>query len=55
MLIELRKVIPAFLRRVDVPERGGAWSHYLAETRDATRAAARDVLAGDRPEPRVPR
>jgi thymidylate synthase ThyX len=35
MLTELRKVIPAFLRRVDVPERGGAWSRYLAETREA--------------------
>src|SRR5918996_423349 len=36
MLSELRKVIPAFLRRVDVPERGGAWSEYLAETREET-------------------
>ena len=26
MLVELRKVIPAFLARVDVPERGGRWS-----------------------------
>ena len=32
MLVELRKVIPAFLRRVDMPERGGVWSAYLAET-----------------------
>ncbi len=30
MLPELRKVIPAFLKRVDVPDRGGAWSDYLA-------------------------
>jgi thymidylate synthase ThyX len=29
MLIELRKVIPSFLRRVDVAERGGRWSEYL--------------------------
>jgi hypothetical protein len=36
MLEELRKVIPAFLTRVDQPERGGAWSAYLAETRDRT-------------------
>ena len=35
MLVELRKVIPAFLRRVDLPDRGGAWSAYLAETRAA--------------------
>ena len=36
MLAELRKVIPAFLTRVDQPERGGRWSAYLADTRDAT-------------------
>src|SRR5262249_38459084 len=36
MLHELRKVIPSFLRRVDLPDRGGAWSEYLADTRDAT-------------------
>jgi thymidylate synthase ThyX len=33
MLEELRKVIPAFLARVDQPDRGGAWSAYLADTR----------------------
>jgi thymidylate synthase ThyX len=33
MLAELRKVIPAFLTRVDQPERGGQWSEYLAATR----------------------
>ena len=35
MLTELRKVIPSFLRRVDLPDRGGAWSAYLASTRRA--------------------
>jgi thymidylate synthase ThyX len=52
MLVELRKVIPAFLRRVDVPDRGGAWSAYLAATREAVRAEADRALAGVRPEPR---
>jgi thymidylate synthase ThyX len=52
MLAELRKVIPAFLRRVDVPERGGAWSRYLADTRDTTREVAGKLLAGIEPEPR---
>jgi thymidylate synthase ThyX len=52
MLIELRKVIPAFLRRVDVPERGGAWSTYLADTRAATAAVARRFTGGVEPEPR---
>jgi len=36
MLTELRKVIPSFLRRVDVEDRGGAWSDYLATTRETT-------------------
>ena len=36
MLVELRKVIPSFLQRVDVKERGGEWSAYLAATRDQT-------------------
>jgi thymidylate synthase ThyX len=35
MLTELRKVIPSFLTRVDRPDRGGAWSEYLAATREA--------------------
>jgi thymidylate synthase ThyX len=36
MLDELRKVIPSFLQRVDLPERGGAWSAYLEKTRAET-------------------
>lgn len=40
MIDELRKVIPSFLKRIDVPERGIAWTRYLAESRGATR----DVL-----------
>ena len=49
MLVELRKVIPAFLRRVDVPERGDAWSAYLAETRDESRRLAATLLAREAP------
>jgi thymidylate synthase ThyX len=52
MLVELRKVIPAFLRRVDVPERGGAWSAYLAATRAGIERAAEQVLDGVAPESR---
>jgi thymidylate synthase ThyX len=33
MLTELRKIIPAFLTRVDQPDRGGRWTAYLADTR----------------------
>ncbi len=32
MLFELRKVIPSFLKRVDLDDRGVAWSTYLART-----------------------
>ena len=31
LLGELRKVIPAFLKRVDLPERGGQWSEYFSK------------------------
>src|SRR5512146_2399377 len=31
MVVELKNVIPAFLRRLERPERGGVWSRYLAE------------------------
>ena len=52
MLVELRKVIPSFLTRVDRPERGGEWSAYLAATaRDTAEVAAR-ILGQERPEPR---
>jgi thymidylate synthase ThyX len=40
MLEELRKVIPAFLTRVDQPDRGGRWSAYLADIRQRTKAIA---------------
>jgi thymidylate synthase ThyX len=41
MLAELRQVIPAFLARLDQPDRGGRWIEYLAGTRRGfARAAA---------------
>ncbi len=46
MLHELRKVIPSFLRRVDLPERGGRWSAYLASTRDRTAELVDSLLGG---------
>jgi len=52
MLVELRKVIPAFLKRLERPERGGVWSRYLAETAQATAAVASRVLEGIEAEPR---
>ncbi len=35
MLTELRKVIPSFLKRVDLEDRGGAWSTYLETNQTA--------------------
>jgi thymidylate synthase ThyX len=52
MLTELRKVIPSFLTRVDRPERGGAWTEYLRDTRQATAELVGRVLGGEAPEPR---
>ncbi len=44
ILTELRKVIPSFVRRVDLPERGGAWSDYLADSSAAMEDLAEDLL-----------
>ena len=46
MLHELRKVIPSFLKRVDVPDRGGAWSNYLATNRSAMSEVAERLFDG---------
>ncbi len=51
MLEELRKVIPSFLTRVDRPDRGGAWTDYLAKTRDDTADLVGRIFEGDEPEP----
>jgi thymidylate synthase ThyX len=52
MLVELRKVIPAFLKRVDLPDRGVAWSRYLEDTRERTLEVAEKYTAGIEPGPR---
>lgn len=46
MLAELRKVIPAFLSRVDQEARGELWSTYIAETKAATDQLAGRLLEG---------
>ena len=53
-LEELRKVIPAFVKRVDMPDRGAAWIEYIGNLRErASDAAARfglaDAQAGEEP------
>ena len=48
MLVELRKLVPAFLTRVDQADRGRRWSEYLATTRDGVQWMAQQILGGDR-------
>ena len=43
LLNELRTVIPAFVRRVDLPDRGGAWSDYLRRTAESMEGIARKL------------
>jgi thymidylate synthase ThyX len=52
MLVELRKVIPAFLQRVDQEDRGVRWSRYLEQTRGQVADVAGALLDGIEPEPR---
>jgi thymidylate synthase ThyX len=52
MLVELRKVIPAFLKRVDVPDRGVAWSEYWRDQRERVEEVAGKALLGVAPEQR---
>jgi hypothetical protein len=47
MLAELRKVIPSFLKRVDLVDRGGEASRYLADNRDAMHELARRIFPDD--------
>lgn len=46
MLTELRKVVPSFLKRVDLPDRGARTSAYMADVRDSMDAVV-DTLFGD--------
>ncbi len=48
MIQELTKVIPSFLRRLDVPERGGVWVDYLASTKNATSSIVESLWPGER-------
>lgn len=47
MLSELRKVIPSFVRRVDLEDRGGLTSRYLADNRQAMESVTADLLGPD--------
>src|SRR5438445_336513 len=47
MLTELRKVIPSFLKRVDLDDRGVAWSTYLATNHAAMEEIAATLFPVD--------
>ncbi|HUB70026.1 MAG TPA: FAD-dependent thymidylate synthase [Acidimicrobiales bacterium] len=56
VLTELRKVIPSWVRRVDVEDRGQAWSAYMETNESAMAGLAQDIFgpqdgapAGDGP------
>jgi len=51
VLEELRKVIPSFLKRLDVPERGVAWTEYLAATKANTRSLVATLVDRAHDEP----
>jgi len=50
ILAELRQVIPAFLARVDQPDRGGRWIQYFSDTSRAFEQAVQPLLQGVAPE-----
>jgi thymidylate synthase ThyX len=52
LLHEVRQVIPAFLARIDQPNRGRRWIQYFAETRETFAAVARPLVANAAAEPR---
>ena len=53
MLEELRKIIPSFLTRVDLENRGVRWSEYLESVRRELEASAADLPAPDDSGPGV--
>jgi hypothetical protein len=52
MKVELRTVIPEFLKRVDVAERGVAWSGYWQDVRERTATLTERLVGRVEPEPR---
>ncbi len=54
MLTELRKVIPSFLKRVDLDDRGVAWSRYFESNRERMEELAADLLPADTTAEHVP-
>ncbi len=51
MLTELRKVIPSFLKRVDIADRGGRWTRYFEDNHLATKSLVDSLLGAEQPNP----
>ncbi len=54
MLGELRKVIPSFLKRVDLEDRGVEWTRYLGDVRESVESVAEELVPPDLPADDVP-
>lgn len=53
MLTELRSLIPSFMKRVDVPDRGGVWSKYFSDIATSMTTIASRLDAAPDPAPQV--
>ena len=53
LLSELKKVIPDFVRRVDMPGRGGVWSDYFRSRDHGLRELTDEIAADDDEEARA--
>ncbi len=51
MIVELRKVIPSFLTRLDREERGGVWVDYFRRTEEATARVVGSLFPRQVPQP----
>jgi len=51
ILSELRTLMPAFMTRIDQPDRGGRWIQYFKDTREAVERTAAPHLVNVEPEP----
>ncbi len=51
MLKELRKIIPSFLKRVDLEDRGVVHGNYLSDTRESMYAVTDEMFSEDEAEP----
>lgn len=54
MLTELRKVIPSFLKRVDLEDRGVAWSRYMGDVQESMESVVDYLLPADLPIDEAP-